>query len=117
LEFGFMGEAVEAFTEAAEGVIGLVEEGLHAVMLLSGFNFGAAVQGWHLQQQIIIFRNIVRTMVREFAEAALEFGAMAESVSAFAEAAEGVIGLVEEGLAAAVMLSQIDFGSVVQGWH
>jgi hypothetical protein len=117
LGLAFMSEAVEAFTEAAEGVIGLVEEGLRAVVLLAGFNFGAAVQGWHLRDQIVIFRNIVRTMVREFAEAAGEFGSMAESVSAFTEAAEGVIGLVEDGLKAAVALSEIDFGAVVQGWH
>jgi TP901 family phage tail tape measure protein len=117
LEFSFMGEAVEAFTSAAESVVGLVEDSLRAIMLLSGFNFGAAVQGWHLADQIVIFRNIIRTMVREFAEAAGEFGGMSDAVSAFAEAAEGVIGIVEDGLAAAVALSQIDFGAVVQGWH
>ncbi len=117
LEFSWMGEAVEAFADAAESVIGLVEDGLRAATLLSGFNFDTAVRGWHLRDQIVTFRNIIRTMVREFAEAALEFSWMGEAVEAFADAAGGVIGLVEDGLAAVTALSEFDFATAVSGWH
>ena len=117
LEFSYMGEAVEAFSAAAESVVGLVADSLTAISLLSGFNFGAVISGWHLATQIETLRNILRTMVREFAEAAGEFAVMGEAVEAFSDAAEGVIGLVEDGLQAVLLLSEFDFGAAVQGWH
>ncbi len=116
-EFAYMSEAVDSFAEAAEAVVELVEDGLAATVMLSQIDFAGVVQGWHLRDQIVIFRNIVRTMVREFAEAALEFGYMSESVEAFADAAEAVVGLVEDGLAAVTALSAADFGTLVNGWH
>lgn len=113
-----MAEAVKAFAEAADKVLGLVEDGIDAAAALSAVDFGPIVQGWHLRDQIVIFRNIIRTVMREFAEAAVEInGDLAGAVADFANAADKVIGLVIDGLEAVTALSQIDFGPIVQGFH
>jgi intein/homing endonuclease/phage-related protein len=107
-------QALADMTGYLFGVISVVLDGSRA---LANMDFAAVVSGPYgtLANQIVIFRNIVRTLVREFAEAALELGGFADFVSAFGEAASKVVGLVADGLEAAKALAQTDFGALVNG--
>lgn len=115
-QFGYMGEAVDSFTSAAEGVLGLLDGALYAMATLAAVDFSNYIQGWSLRDQIVILRNIVLTMVREFADAAAEFGYMGDSVESFADAANAVIELVAGALAAVVTLAEFNFGRYIDGW-
>lgn len=115
---GELATAVGEFAGSAEGVIGLIEDALIAVQLLAAINFGEVVNGpnQHLADQIRVFRNIIRTIIREFAEAASEMsGELMGGVKSFADAAGAVVGMIEEAISGAQMLAEVDFGPVVNG--
>jgi hypothetical protein len=107
----------QALAEMTGELFGVISEVLDGSRALANMDFAAVVSGPYgtLANQIVVFRNIVRTLVREFAEAALELGGFADFVSAFAEAADKVVGLIAEALEASLALAQTDFDALVNG--
>jgi len=113
-----MSTQVGAFADAAGKVFAIIETALAAVKLLSKADFSKIVGGLRLAEQIRVFRNIVRTMVTAFAAAAGDMTSeLSGAIGDFASAASAVFALVEDAIAAAKLLSEADFGSIVDGSH
>ena len=68
----------------------------------------------HLANQIRIFRNITKTIMREFAEAAGEMESeLTDAIDRFVTAASGIFGMVEQAIEAIGQLSAADFGNIL----
>jgi hypothetical protein len=112
--------AITATMEATRSVINLIVPLIEAMTFLSETDFSAILgDGYHLKDQIVILRNIVRTTMREFAEAAIEMdGVFAEAIGAYATAAGAVFEMIEGVVVGVAFLSDFDFGTVLgDGYH
>jgi hypothetical protein len=67
---------------------------------------------YYHREQMQIFRNIVRTMVREFEIAATEFKESLKSIQEFAKASDELFSMVEIAIEAAGMISNTDFSAM-----
>jgi phage-related protein len=122
LEVGSLAEMVEDFAKAVEAVIDVIVPTINTMIILSRTDFSAIVGQWTggttpLAEQMKIIRNIVRTLIRLFADAADEFsGSLVEAVEDFAKAVEAVVDILVTTIDAMIILSQTDFGSIVGEW-
>ena len=111
-----MSQQVGALANAVKQVYDAVESVLAGITILSEFDFGPVVRGFHLAEQIRIFRNVIRATARMFSEGAAEMdsellGAIQEMISA----ASAVFGIIQQALDAIVLISEFDFESAVSG--
>jgi F0F1-type ATP synthase delta subunit len=109
-----------AYVDAASAIFDLVEKAIESMQFLTGVDMKAILKdGYHLRDQMIIFRNIVRSTMREFSLAAAEIDAeMSDAVGALATAAESVFGLVEVVIEKAKFLSDADLSVILKdGYH
>ena len=111
-------ETISKFAKAASAVFEMIGTAIDATRQLSQANFPQIVQGWHLHEQMIIFRKIVARMMEQFALAADDFELeFIEILTKFAKAVDEVFGLIETVIEGATMLSEADFVSIVQTFH
>ena len=109
-----------SMAEAVIDVMGSVGKTIEAVAFLSDTDFDAILKdGYHLRDQTIILRNIVRSTMRMFAEAAVEIdGKLADSISSLARAGLAVFALIKPTIEAVAFLSNTDFGPILkEGYH
>jgi hypothetical protein len=95
---GVFTEAIGAYATAAGAVFEMIEGVVVGIAFLSDFDFGTVLgDGYHLRDQIILLRNIVRTTMREFGAAASEISSeLIGHLQDYIAAVEIVFGMVEE---------------------
>ena len=111
--------AMEAMVAAVGDVVGLIVPLVEGMTALSDTDFGPIVKGDHLAKQITILRNIIRTIMRKFAEATDEISeGLSNAVSALADAAGKVVDLLKPAIENMTFLSDTDFGPILkEGYH
>ena len=117
---GKLADSISSLARAGLAVFALIKPTIETVAFLSNTDFGSILkEGYHLRDQTIILRNIVRSTMRMFAEAAVEIdGKLADSISSLARAGLAVFALIKPTIEAVAFLSNTDFGPILkEGYH
>lgn len=123
IETAGLNEPVEAMASAVSSVADIIEPTIQAMQYLSTTVLTGIVGPWTgtttpLAQQIQIFRNMARSLMRSFAEAAVEFGpALSDQIVGFTDAITSIVELLEPAIEGMTLLSETDFGSIVGEWN
>ncbi|MCO5181092.1 MAG: hypothetical protein M9896_13715 [Candidatus Promineofilum sp.] len=116
-EFSYMSDAVQSFTDAASSIVDLIAQALPVIAVLFSADLSKYVSSYHLADQMIIFRKVIKELVKQFIDSAAEFAFMSDAVQSFVAAAESVIGLIDQALPAIATLFSADLSKYVADYH